>query len=647
MGKKTRPFIDKKTASVYHVVRRSQRDVGTEATAETLSDFVLMPSPTNPPPLGGDDVKKNDKSDDGGGSKKKKSRVAAAMDFETLEATIAAAGLLDETARTYAKYTKPMRNSGTYISAVASSCTTTTGDDDATNSNLNRLLVDTSRNALDEALHEAMAVREVGRMLDSIALTPDCMEEDIALALFGNFDEGQFEEIDDDFCITANRETLIVDDDDDDDDDANDKYDDEGGFDFERHVKMLLEKARAQEAGGGGMLLQPNDDYFKGATPLHGRMNEEDDEDDDEFDYDRYDEEELEEEEDEEGDYYEENSLDREFNGTMSSTTTTAKNNNTEQQRILCQKFEEALLEYDSDDMGDLDYECDDIGGDVPLEGDAGLEAALNEYLTEREDDILIEGTVKVKRAGGSGYSALVGRTMVHASALTTIADDHPLSSSTSLLVNVQESKRQMALDMAEADATLANPEMDLPPEEVFVDGKSYFSVTSRNPWDCESILSTYSNLDNNPVIIGRSDRRRKKKKNKGGGDASVMSNDVIPEDGPVKIKLSNKTGLPLRSDTYGGVTNNNNNNNNDYDDEGGDYFDNGSTYLSINRGEARHKDETTAEKKERKMAIKEERKICRIQKKMMKEAFAGEFQRRGHDVILDCIGGNTVFRFS
>jgi hypothetical protein len=50
MGKKTRPFIDKKTASVYHVVRRSQRDVGTEATAETLSDFVLMPSPDNPPP---------------------------------------------------------------------------------------------------------------------------------------------------------------------------------------------------------------------------------------------------------------------------------------------------------------------------------------------------------------------------------------------------------------------------------------------------------------------------------------------------------------------------------------------------------------------------------------------------------------------
>jgi protein LTV1 len=155
--------------------------------------------------------------------------------------------------------------------------------------------------------------------------------------------------------------------------------------------------------------------------------------------------------------------------------------------------------------------------------------------------------------------------------------------------------------------------------------------------------------LDNNPVIIGRSDRRRKKKNKGSGGDgSSVTSNDIIPEDGTVKIKLSNKTGLPIRSDTYGGVRNNDNGVHDDYDDdEGGDYFDNDSTYLSINRGEARHKNETLAEKRERKMAIKEERKICRIQKKMMKEAFAEEFQRRGQDVILDPVGGNTVFRFS
>jgi protein LTV1 len=367
-----------------------------------------------------------------------------------------------------------------------------------------------------------------------------------------------------------------------------------------------------------------DDDFFDGVEPLRRGGMDEDDEDD--FDYDRYDEEEEE----------EEDSLDREF-----SADTNSNANDDERQRILCQRFEEALLEYDSDEVGDLDDECEDIVGDRPLEGDACLEAALDEFLTEREDEILIEGTGKNaerrKRTGGSGYSALVGRTMVNASELDKIIGDgvDPISSS-SLMVNIEESKRQMQSDLAEADAILANPEMDLPPEEIFIDGKSYFSVTSRNPWDCESILSTYSNLDNNPVIIGRSGRRRRKKK--GGDIASMTSNDVIPEDEPVRIRLSNKTGLPLRPTPDEGGKNN-------HDDE--DYFGEGSTYLSINRGEARQRDESKQEKRDRKMAVKEERRVCRMQKKIMKEAFAEEFQKRGHDVVVDPVGGSTVFRFS
>ena len=66
------------------------------------------------------------------------------------------------------------------------------------------------------------------------------------------------------------------------------------------------------------------------------------------------------------------------------------------------------------------------------------------------------------------------------------------------------------------------------------VNGKSYFTETSRSQWDCESILSTYSNLDNNPVDIGR-----KKKKKKGKKMKNENISDIIPEDGPVKIQLS------------------------------------------------------------------------------------------------------------
>jgi protein LTV1 len=626
MGKK-KPFIDKKNASVYHVVRRSQRDVGTEATAETLSDFVLMPSPTN---------NNNNNNPNNNNAPREDRKLLASntnaatdrdktadsdrdqpmgqltlkrkLDFKTLKSQIAAAGLLDETTKTYSQYTKPIERSGTYVPSNILHAS------DA--SNLDTLFTDTSKNTLDYALEEAMAVHEVGRMLDSIALTADCMEEDMAQALF-DFEEGQFEEILDDFCITANKEEL----EDVDDVNGNDRVGTGGGggggeFNFEQHIQMLMEKARAQESGRdvGGREL--DDNFFHGITPLHGRIDEEDDDDDDEFDYDQYDEH----EEEEEDDYGDENgdSLDRHFIG---------KNDNDEQ-RTLCQKFEEALLEYDSDDVGNLDEECDDIVGDRPLEGDAQLEAALDEFLTEKEDEILIEGTRRNHvRSGGSGYSALVGKKMINADDLNKLDS----TNNDSLLVNIEESKKQMARDLADADAILANPEMDLPPEEILIDGKSYFTATSRSMWDCESILSTYSNLDNNPVVIGRSKKKKSKKKNENNGNTYG-----IPEDRPAKIHLSNKTGLPLG--TFG--------NNRNQSSEDNDY-DEGDTFVSINRGEARNRDESKTDKKERKISVKEDRRICRMQKKIMKEAFKDEFQKRGHVAVVDSLGGNTVFRIS
>jgi hypothetical protein len=52
-------------------------------------------------------------------------------------------------------------------------------------------------------------------------------------------------------------------------------------------------------------------------------------------------------------------------------------------------------------------------------------------------------------------------------------------------------------------------------------------------------------------------------------------------------------------------------------------------------------------EKKVRKMTIKEERKICRMQKKIMKEAFKDEFQKRGAAEVVDAVGGQSVFRYT
>mmetsp|Transcript_7797 Transcript_7797/g.12843 ORF Transcript_7797/g.12843 Transcript_7797/m.12843 type:complete len:171 (+) Transcript_7797:141-653(+) len=169
MGKK-KPFIDKKTASVYHVVRRSQRDVGTEATAETLSDFVLMPSPDN----AHREQLREEKRQVEATNKKK------GDNFAHLKDQIARAGLLDQTATTYSKYTKPIKAGGLFVPS-----------DEYASAEDGKLLTDTSKNHLDTALQEAMEIHEVGRMLDSIALTPDCMDEDMAPAPFLEILEGE------------------------------------------------------------------------------------------------------------------------------------------------------------------------------------------------------------------------------------------------------------------------------------------------------------------------------------------------------------------------------------------------------------------------------------------------------------------------
>jgi protein LTV1 len=131
--------------------------------------------------------------------------------------------------------------------------------------------------------------------------------------------------------------------------------------------------------------------------------------------------------------------------------------------------------------------------------------------------------------------------------------------------------------------------------------------------------------LDNNPVTI-ESRRRRKKRNNK-----QQISPETLPEDEPAQIRLSNKTGLPIgvlssRPDKY-------------------DEEDN--TFLSVNRGEARKKDETPEEKKARKLAVKKEREMARVQKKLMREAFNSEFMKRSGDVVADDVGGMSVFRYS
>jgi len=596
------------------------RDVGHidedgEAT-EVPSDFVLMPAPrnkasTNDIVLGG-----------GGGASSSSSGVVAATTISKqehntedgkkpshgttmskLQQKIASAGLLDDE-YDYEKHLKTITGSGVFFSGDTGHVASATAD----------------ARARDKPIIES-DVNEVSRQLDSIALTPDCMDDDVAQALFGDFDGAEFEEILDDFCITANMEP---------EPDANGEGKDAAAFDYDEHIRSLIEKAEKAAKGGE---FDPNAapenhpawsasaHEFGAAKPLHMRAIDEDEEDDDEDDVHS-----LDREFGGDGEYYvdEEYEYEEDYRapGVASSLPP-------DQERALREKFEQTLAEYDSDEVGDLDEECEDIRGEVELEDNPQLEAAFDDFLKEKKDEIFIEGTKHLpenKRVGGSGYSALLGGKMVRADDLAGAGSDFDDEEAK------VEAAAQFQEELAEAEEILANPEMEPAPfEDVLIDGKSYFSERHQNPFDCESILTTYSNLDNNPAVVARSGRRNGRGKK--GSRVRVGSN--LPEEEPVQFMLSSKTGLPL------GVLGKDDDDNSDQDEWGDD------TFVSVNKGEARAKNETKAEKKARKNAVKEERRIARMQKKMVKEAFAEEFDRRAEAVGDNELAGKSIHRIA
>ncbi|KAL3935925.1 MAG: hypothetical protein SGARI_002769 [Bacillariaceae sp.] len=563
MGKKKQPFIDKKKSSTYHILYRSQRDVTADNNDGGDSQVVLWPSPDN--------NKATDQQLLLGDNQ------AIQLKDETLsdwKSELSKAGLVDDF--DYEKHLKPITGSGQYLQ------NNTTGA---------RSQKQVGMSVQDEI------VKEVDRQLDSIALTADCMDEEIAQALFGDFEEGEFEELNDEFILDAAQE-------------PQDKEESDG-FDFAAHVQRLMEKAKMESQGDEtGQLatiheLGRQDHAFFSQAKSIGKGCDDDD-----------------------SGFFNEHDLH------IEGTPGIVPKLTVEEEQALCDKFNATLAEYDSDELGEgCDDEYDDESNgnfaavDRPLEGDAQVEAALDDFLKEKQDDIFIKGTrhyMEGHRNGGSSFAALVGTKMVP---VKDITEAPPSNSNTGI--------HDMTAILGEADETLADPLHAPPAEEIFIDGKSYFSEKIRNPWDCESILSTYSNLDNNPVTIGGSGGRRRKKKNskKGGrsGDESSSVADVH------QIQLSLKTGLPVGVLSESKFK----------DDDGYDYDEvNDDTYVSVNKGEARRKNETAEEKRLRKLTIKKERQLARMQKKIMKEAYNDEFGKRQDQILGDDVGGKSIFRF-
>lgn len=545
MGKK-KSFIDKKNSSTYHLIYRSQRDVSEEGGE---SGVILWPSPNN-------NLETDQKVLLGGKSKEEHLEDKA---LDSWKNQLSSAGLVDD--YDYDKHMQPITGSGDFFGS----------DGKRANAKARSIREAGAGGGIEDEL-----TKEVERQLDSIALTAHCMDDDIAQALFGDFEETDFEELNDDFMLDAAKEPETP---------------EEVPFDFAAHVRDLMEKAK-KESG---------DEMAKNLTTIHeqGRQDQDFFSSAKPFGHD-----------DDDSGYFDGGNWD------IEGTPGVVAKLNEAEEKALIDKFNATLLEYDSDNLGEGD---DDEGamGDLPLEGDARVEAALDDYLMEKNDEVFMQGArhyMEGENSGGNGFSALVGTKMI------------PLKQLEKMENLPRDQIQPIEAVLGEADNILGKGRAAPPAEEIFIDGKSYFSEKMKNPWDCESILSTYSNLDNNPATIGTTGRRKRGKNKKKNQQSDEY---VVPEEEPVEqIMLSEKTGLPL-----GVLTSS-------VPEIGDD------TYLSVNRGEARTKDESKEEKKLRKQNIKKERQLARMQKKMMKEAFSEEFGRRTQEIMSDDVGGKTVFRF-
>jgi protein LTV1 len=299
----------------------------------------------------------------------------------------------------------------------------------------------------------------VDRHLDSIALTAECMDDDIAELLFGDvdFEQGEFEELNDEFILDAAKEP--------------EAGEEDQGFDFAAHIAGLMAKARMESDDTNQLQTiheqaRKDQDFFAGAKPVG-----DDDDDSDDF---------------------------NENGWQIDGAPGIVPKLGVAAEKALCDKFNATLLEYDSDEIGEC-YDEDEVVGPRALEGDTLVEQALDDFLQEKKDEIFMQGArhyMEGNFKGGSGFSALVGTKMVPVKDL----DESAL---------VHDGIRPIEDLLGEADGVLGKKKDAPPAEEVFIDGKSYYSLKLRNPWDCESILSTYSNLDNNPVTIGAGGRRR------------------------------------------------------------------------------------------------------------------------------------------
>ncbi|KAJ1878952.1 Protein ltv1, partial [Kickxella alabastrina] len=245
---------------------------------------------------------------------------------------------------------------------------------------------------------------------------------------------------------------------------------------------------------------------------------------------------------------------------------------------LLDEHFDRVEAMYEHEDTDSEDERYDENGHHIDeYDADGNLKSistrpdfadVMDEFLSEYE---LTGKKLQVVVEGGSG-----------AGKLDTYRD---------AFLDATKPKEQSKQDVLAAGTRITEEDNARPMEveEAYFD--NLFKEKERTPWDCQTILSTYSTLDNHPATI-------------------------YVEKTP-KIRVSRKTGFPM---VESAAPDNNDNEGDNSDEE---------DVPRENKGQARSKEETSEEKRARKKQIQEEKRNRRDEKNDNRGAFAEKRDRK------------------
>lgn len=259
---------------------------------------------------------------------------------------------------------------------------------------------------------------------------------------------------------------------------------------------------------------------------------------------------------------------------------------------LLDDRFDQILAEYSDEEIGELDEYNPEVRGHVGEEDEESMNPHLEKVLDEFLDTQEVVGKRVYDKSGmiygADGFSAMRNE--------------------------LRESVRKSDLERAEEFAAKSDNEEGITERELLEWAGHTIEDKERDRWDCETILTTYSNIYNHPSIIGE-----------GGKQAR-------------QIRLHPVTGMPMsyleekrleRQQRLLNRTRNFDANGDEMSESDDENDSNNGMSEKLNKGTARSKGETKEEKKARKEAVKAEKKTRREEKKNVKALFKEERKKQ------------------